>query len=133
MITGPDGAAVLPAVPDEIALPVVEALVGSAVRFVLDPDRAGIDLCVDNLVRDVPNRARIKVFAPQPGTVVVFLYKDSQVPFSADRFSYGALVARRAPPPPGNLRAAIGYAVSGLHPEHRPACVKRTFPFTVPR
>jgi hypothetical protein len=81
----------------------------------------------------VPNRARIKVFAPQPGTVLVFLYKDSQVPFSSDRFSYGALVARRNPPTPTDLQAAIAYAVSGLHPEQRPACVKRTFPFSVPR
>ncbi len=101
--------------------------------FELDPAREGFDVRCDTVLEGKPNRARLKAFVPKPGILVVFLYKDSQVPFSDDRFSYGALVIKQKVLPEDELDAAVAYAATGLHPERRPAAVRRTFPFTVPR
>ena len=80
----------------------------------------------------IPNRARIKAFAPDANVLVLFVYKDSQVPFSDDRFSYGAAVLKRG------LDAAlvnrvVDFALSGFDPARRPPDVRKTFPYTVPR
>jgi len=101
--------------------------------FVVDPSRAGFDARAVGDVGGLPNRARLKAFSPQERVHVLFLYKDSQTPFSDDRFAYGALVAKNAPPSDADLSAAVDYVVSGLHPEKRPPTLKRTFPYTVPR
>ncbi len=104
-----------------------------AERFVVDPLREGVDVRCSNVIDGKPNRARVKAFVPKPGILVIFLYKDSQVPFSDDRFSYGALTVKQKALPQSEIAEAIAYALSGLNPQLRPDAVKRTFPFTVPR
>lgn len=134
MILGSDGRpAELPpaAVPAWAAIQ--DALVRSAHRFARDPARHGLDVLCLEPVAAGPNRARVKVFAPDAATVLAFLYKDSQVPVSTDRFAYGALVVKNRLPEPAETDAVIAWIVSGFHPENRPAGVKRAFPFTIPR
>ena len=98
-----------------------------------DPDRVGLDIAPVNTVRGLPNRARLKVFIPKRGEVVFWFYKPSAVPFSVDRFSYGGLLFRGASPDPSEIEAALGYLVSGLHPEKRPPGMRRAFPYDLPR
>ncbi len=133
MIVDAAGNAVSPVVPAEQAAAAVHAALASrAEPFEWDPDRAGLDVQARNQLDGGPNRARLKLFSPRPGTVVIFLYKDSQIPFSTDRFSYGALVCKGSAPDPAELTATLDYATSGLHPESRPSCLKRALPFTIP-
>jgi hypothetical protein len=100
--------------------------------FERDPARAGLDVRCANEVRGVQNRARIKAFAVDANVVVVFVYKDSQVPFSDDRFSYGAALLKGAVDPK-TVAAVADFALSGLDPATRPREVRKTFPYTVPR
>jgi hypothetical protein len=101
-------------------------------EFTRDQARAGLDVRCANEVSGSPNRARLKAFTPDANVLVVFAYKDSQVPFSDDRFSYGAAVLKR-----GVDAGAIGrvaeFALSGFDPALRPPELKKTFPYTVPR
>jgi hypothetical protein len=101
-------------------------------RFARDRERAGLDVRCGNEVSGSPNRARIKAFAPDANVLVLFLYKDSQVPFSDDRFSYGAAIFKRGVDA-GVLERVAAFALSGLDPARRPADVRKTFPYTVPR
>ena len=101
--------------------------------FRWDEDRAGLDLLCLAPVATGTNRARVKLFAPTPHTGVAFLYKDSQVPFSSDRFAYGALILKGRPASREEGEALVGFLASGFHPELRPPALKRAFPFTVPR
>lgn len=111
----------------------VEALSMSDLRFEHDPDRAGIDLrCMRHPTGGTP-RARVKLFTPRQGTTVAFVYKDSQVPHSTDRFAYGAMIVKNRLPADEDTVALMEYLASGLHPESRPNDFKRAFPFDVPR
>jgi hypothetical protein len=111
---------------------VYDALSARPEAFAWDAERAGVDVRCLNEVRGAPNRARIKAFTPDANVLVVFVYKDSQVPFSDDRFSYGAAVLKRGADPAA-LAAVVDFALSGLDPERRPKELKKTFPYTVPR
>lgn len=111
----------------------LDAMQMSDVRFELDPERAGTDVLCRSELDAGPNRARAKVFSPRAGTTVAFVYKDSQVPLSTDRFAYGALILKNRSATDEETVALIEYLVSGLHPETRPASLKRAFPFDVPR
>jgi hypothetical protein len=101
-------------------------------EFARDAARAGLDVRCTNEISGSPNRARIKAFAPDANVLVVFVYKDSQVPFSDDRFSYGAAVLKRGFDA-GAVERVVEFALSGLDPARRPADVRKTFPYTVPR
>jgi hypothetical protein len=101
-------------------------------EFHFDPLRAGVDVRCGNLIEGIPNRARIKTFAPDQNVLVIFLYKDSQVPFSDDRFSYGAAIFKRGVDLDAT-RAVVEFALSGFDPARRPKDVRKTFPYTVPK
>jgi hypothetical protein len=100
--------------------------------FDWDPARAGLDVRCANVVRGVPNRARIKAFTPDANVLVLFVYKDSQVPFSDDRFSYGAALMKRGVDE-AVLAAIFAFALGGLDPDQRPRDLRKTFPYTVPK
>ena len=135
MIVSREGVAVDPPCEGEesAVLHFKEALAGRRETFVWDPERAGLDVAVGNETALGPNRARLKAFSPRPGTVVILAYKDSQTPFSNDRFSYGALIFRRNEWDPQAIDDLLDYACGGLLPAQRPKSLKRAFPFTVPR
>jgi hypothetical protein len=111
---------------------VFDAIEGRPEEFQWDRDRAGLDVRCTNEHQGAQNRARIKAFTPDQNVLVLFLYKDSQVPFSDDRFSYGAAVLKRGPDP-DTTRDVIEFALSGLDPSRRPKDVRKTIPYTVPR
>lgn len=134
MIVFPKGVAVDPPLTkEEPALAAFKsALRDHPETFVWDPERAGLDVLVANETARGPNRARLKAFVPRPGTVVILAYKDSQTPFSSDRFSYGALVCKREAWEAQAIDELLVYACGGLLPAQRPRSLKRAFPFTVP-
>ena len=123
----------MPPSSDPLTQSFLDAVATHAAGFEWDATRAGVDVRCTTAVAGGANRARLKAFLPKPGTLVVFLYKDSNVPFSDDRFSYGALTVKSVPKDAADYVAVLDYAASGFHPERRPDCAKRTVPFTVPK
>ena len=115
------------------ATELVRALQLSDVRFEVDPERAGVDCLCLQRVGKTENRGRVKVFSPARGVTVAFVYKDSQVPSSTDRFAYGALVLKNRRAGDEETVGLIEYLASGLHPDLRPANLRRAFPYDVPR
>ncbi|MSR75406.1 MAG: hypothetical protein EXS14_08050 [Planctomycetes bacterium] len=134
MIRTPAGDFAVPPDGNVVALQTwLHALQSSAALFHWRQDRAGIDLACAIPVAEQPNRARLKLFAPDMGVMVAFFYKESQVPFSTDRFAYGAMIHRRCAPTESECAASVVWMLSGLHPEQRPEGIKRAFPFDIPR
>jgi hypothetical protein len=80
----------------------------------------------------VPNRARMKVFSPKPGHTLVFFYKKSLVPYSRDRYSYGGFDLRIPGVSDQEIAEWLAFLSSGLHPEKRPANLRRAFPYEIP-
>ncbi|HKB16940.1 MAG TPA: hypothetical protein VKF62_12815 [Planctomycetota bacterium] len=110
----------------------LERITSAPETFVLDPGAAGIDWSVENRVRGVPNRARIKCWSPKEGTLLVWFYKRSALPWSVDRFSYGGVLVGRERLPIAAIDAWLRYQVGGFHPEQRPPGMRRSFPFDLP-
>jgi len=73
----------------------------------------------------VPNRARMKVFSPKPGHTLVFFYKKSLLPYSRDRYSYGGFDLRIPGVSDEEIAEWLVFLSSGLHPEKRPANLRR--------
>ena len=119
------------------SFPAIDALLGRLASgpetFVVDPAAAGLDWSVDNQVRGVPNRARIKCWSPKEGSLLVWFYKRSALPWSTDRFSYGGVLVGGGAVPAATIDGWLRYQIGGFHPEERPPAVRRSFPFDVPR
>ena len=122
---------------DPRALWILSVLHEAELELTHDPARAGCDLKAIGELETGPNRARVKLWAPKAGTLAAFLYKDSLVPFSTDRFAYGALILKDPNASEQRVRPLgkelVEFLGTGLHPLHRPRDLKRAFPFTVPR
>ena len=79
-----------------------------------------------------PNRGLMKVFPIAPCRFAAFFYKRSQVPFSRDRFAYGAVIAEEKRFEADDAEPWFEWLDSGFHPELAPPNLKRAFAFTVP-
>jgi hypothetical protein len=111
---------------------VAEAAMGSGVALRLVHDASHLELAGVSPVGGLPNRGLLKVFPIGPSRCAAFFYKRSQVPFSRDRFAYGAVIAEQ-----GRLSAEAAegwfrWLDTGFNPEHAPPHLKRAFAFTVP-
>jgi len=80
----------------------------------------------------LPNRARMMVFSPRPEHTLVFFYKKSLVPYSRDRYSYGGFDLRGPEVQEQDISTWLVFLSSGLHPEKRPANLRRAFPYEIP-
>ncbi len=133
MIKDASGKRLSLAAPTALLEPWVLALEGAEDAWELDANLAGLDLRCLSDVKGHSSRARLKLFAPEPNVAVAFFYKPSQLPFSTDRFAYGALIHRRVAPTPEEVQAGLEFLRRGLHPEARPSALRRAFPFDIPR
>lgn len=101
--------------------------------FEVEVTGAGLEVRPSAPLEDgLPNRARMKVFAPRPGHTLVFFYKCSLVPYSRDRHSFGGVELKEAEAPPAEVREWLAFLSSGFHPEKRPARLRRAFPYEIP-
>lgn len=118
------------------ARPFLDAIEAHPDPFTVESDAGGAEFAAQKPVENRPNRARMKLFrvsdGPMEGRVVVFFYKQSQVPFSRDRHSYGVCVMPSSGPAPAEIKDWIFFASSGFDPAARPAGLRTAFAFTVP-
>ena len=98
----------------------------------LEPEASHLELAGTSPVSGRANRGLMKVFPIGPGRFAAFFYKRSQVPFSRDRFAYGAVIAEEKRFKAGDAEPWFKWLDSGFHPEQVPPNLKRAFAFTVP-
>ena len=98
----------------------------------LEPEASYLELAGTSPVSGRANRGLMKVFPIGPGRFAVFFYKTSQVPFSRDRFAYGAVIAEEKRFKAEDAEPWFKWLDSGFHPELVPPNLKRAFAFTVP-
>ncbi len=109
----------------------LELMENSKEGFWIDIQKRDLEFGVKNMIKEKPNRGRIKIFFHSEDKPVVFFYKVSSVPHSIDRFSYGVVL------PSINtkieeMKEWLDFLVSGLSPEKRPSNLRRSFPFDIP-
>jgi hypothetical protein len=111
---------------------VAEAAMGSGVALRLAQEASYLELAGVTPVGGLPNRALLKVFPIGPSRCAAFFYKRSQVPFSRDRFAYGAVIVEQGGFSPEVAEDWFKWLDAGFNPEHTPPHLKRAFAFTVP-
>jgi hypothetical protein len=112
--------------------PILNLAEGSGVALRLAPDASQLELAGVSPVGGLPNRALMKVFPIGPARCAAFFYKRSLVPFSRDRFAYGAVIIEEGKFDPVAAESWFRWLDSGFHPDQTPANLKRAFAFTVP-
>ena len=113
---------------------VVERIAAREERFAIDPAAGGLEVVPLNEVKGAPNRCRMKLFRPREerDRLCAFFYKRSNLVFSRDRYSYGAVEFAPGQLDADEVRAWLAWLVSGLDPGQRPLRLKRAFHYTVP-
>ena len=118
------------------ARPFLDAIQEHPDPFTIEHDSVSVEFAAQKHVENRSNRARMKLFTvtdgPMEGRMVVFFYKQSQVPFSRDRHSYGVCVMPSSGPAPTDINDWIFFASSGFDPAARPTALRTAFAFTVP-
>jgi len=113
---------------------VIDAVARREDRFALGPSIAGLEIVPLNEVKGAPNRCRMKLFKPREERerLCAFFYKRSNMEFSRDRFSYGAVEFLPAELDPADVEGWLAWLASGLDPGLRPGKLKRAFQYTIP-
>jgi hypothetical protein len=114
----------------------LDALKDDPSPFSVQDKGEGLVFASEKPVDGRPNRARVKVFTVTDGPMknrrAVFFYKESLVPFSHDRHSYGVCLPPTSGPAPADVRAWLRFATTGFDPAERPESLRLAFAFTVP-
>jgi len=109
-----------------------DAVIASAEPFRIEPEASGFELTFQGRVNGRPHRGRLKIFEVKPGRLAAFFYKKSAVPFSRDRFSYGAVAFAPDRIGPGEVAEWLAYLSSGFDWDRTPSHLRRAFEFDVP-
>ena len=114
----------------------VETLIRHPDPFTVRMEANGFEFHAQQEVEGRPNRATLKIFrveeGGQEGRGVVFFYKQSQVPWSRDRLSYGICMIPASGPEPEEVQEWLFFTSSGFHPDARPHRLRQAFMFNVP-
>ena len=119
---------------DPLFTRIMEEIKSSDQPYVINPCGEGLEFACTNTIKGVTNRATVKLFYPNPETLVVFFYKKSNVPWSRDRFAYGGIENRlgEGELDKETIRGWLTFAESGFSPEQRPSELTRLFDFDIP-
>jgi len=112
---------------------VISAAEACAQPFEIESTSGGLEMLARTpLPGGLPNRARMKIFSPRPGHLLVFFYKRGLVPYSRDRYSYGGIDLRPPSAEPQEVTSWLAFLTSGFHPDQRPERLRRAFPYEIP-
>ena len=76
-------------------------------------------------------RLRMRVILQESESIMVFLYKKSTLPYSRDRFTYGAVIFGARTFHGADFLECVEFLRANFHPEKRPAKLKRAFKYTI--
>jgi hypothetical protein len=104
-----------------------------APTFEILPEASGVDVAARG-PEGSPGRCRLKLFRPREGheRLSVFFYKRSNLAWSRDRFSYGAVEFRPEQLTRDEVAAWLEWLVSGFDPTAKPERLRRAFLYDVP-
>jgi len=111
---------------------VAEAAMGSGLALRLVAEASHLELAGVSPVGGLPNRTLMKIFPIGPRRFAAFFYKRSQIPFSRDRFAYGAVIVEEGKLDPVTVEGWFAWLATGFDPDRTPPNLKRAFAFTVP-
>lgn len=79
-------------------------------------------------------RCRLKIFRPREGKerLCAFFYKKSNLAWSRDRYSYGAVEFRPEQLTDSDMRAWLDWLTGGFDPGRRPPRLKKAFLYSIP-
>ena len=139
MLTNLDESSVKTRVDEEVSRnpsfgAVIEVVRSRPESYAVDTGSAGLVIVPLNHVKGVPNRCRLKLFRPheERERLCAFFYKKSNLAWSRDRFSYGAVEWRPGEVAPEDILGWLAWLSSGFDPDRRPARLKRAFRYTIP-
>jgi len=101
-------------------------------QFAVKSETPHPELAADIPDQRVPHRCRAKLFELDAGRLAVFFYKTSAVPFSRDRFSYGAVQFSASDISSADVSGWLAYLASGFDWDLAPPKLRRAFTFDVP-
>lgn len=110
----------------------IDSITESAEPYRIEPEASGFELAILGRVNGRPHRGRLKIFEVKPGRLAAFFYKKSAVPFSRDRFSYGAVTFTPDQPDRQLVAEWLAYLSSGFDWDRAPSHLRRAFEFDVP-
>lgn len=110
----------------------VDLLQESDSAFHLITDASSFEVAADTPSNPRKHRCRLKVFEVKEGQWAAFFYKRSAVPFSQDRFSYGAVTFTSKEQAADGMRRWLTYLQSGFDWELTPERLRRALTFDVP-
>jgi hypothetical protein len=113
---------------------VMDIVQSESLSYAIDAGVAGLEIVPQNRVKNAPNRCRLKLFRPRETQerLCAFFYKRSNLAWSRDRFSYGAVEFRPGELKPEEVRGWLDWLSSGFDPGRRPAGLRRAFRYTIP-
>ena len=132
-----------PAVSARVAQEVAKTPVFARVLEVFDADgnlfelaesTEGLELKPADPPGHASHRCRLKLFTPREGKerVCAFFYKQSNLAWSRDRFSYGGVEFRPERLIEEDVRSWARWLVSGLDPGQKPERLRRSFLYDIP-
>jgi hypothetical protein len=102
--------------------------------FTVEEQGSALEIAPSDPLAAAPSRCRLKIFRPRENKdrLCAFFYKRSNLSWSRDRFSYGAVEFH-----PDRLSADVvegwlSWLRDGFVPDRRPAHLKRAFLYTIP-
>lgn len=113
---------------------VIDVVQSEPEPYAIDATATGLEIVPLNQVKNAPNRCRMKLFKPREtrDRLCAFFYKRSNLAWSRDRFSYGAVEFQPGLPPREEIQRWLAWLSSGFHPERRPEGLRRAFRYTIP-
>jgi hypothetical protein len=113
---------------------VIDVAAEHPARFAIDASVGGLEIMPLDQAKGAANRCRVKLFRPreEKDRMCAFFYKRSNLSFSRDRYSYGAVEFIPGRLARDDVHGWLTWLQSGFDPERRPLRLRRAFPYTVP-
>ena len=110
---------------------VAEAAPGA---FTVEERGSTLEIRPANPLAATPGRCRLKIFRPRENRdrLCAFFYKQSNLAWSRDRFSYGAVEFFPEHLSADDVEVWLAWLRGGFDPDRRPAHLKRAFLYTIP-
>ena len=116
----------------KVASALVDLAQVSKARFHVTSSSPNLEIALASKNQRIPHRCRLKLFEVKPGQMAAFFYKTSAVPFSRDRFSYGAVSFSADELSDDELSGWLEYLASGFLWDRAPRRLQRALTFDVP-
>lgn len=104
----------------------------SAGAFHFVVSSSSFEVAAEHSNQRIAHRCRLKIFEVRPGLKAAFFYKTSAIPFSRDRFSYGAVTFKTEQEGAEAVDGWIEYLASGFDWNKAPPKLTRALTFDVP-